>query len=82
MKSSLHSLITFLPSVLNHSTAILRDYLSSNSAGLGSSLYSFGEDLTENTVSIVIAQHHDCCFLIRCRGNLFTESLPSNERLL
>jgi hypothetical protein len=23
----------------------------------------------------------DCCLRIRCRGNVFTESLPSNERL-
>jgi hypothetical protein len=23
----------------------------------------------------------DCCLCIRCRGNMFTESLPSNERL-
>jgi hypothetical protein len=37
----------------------------------------------ENTVSIVIAQQYfDCCLRNRCRRNLFTESLPSNERLL
>jgi hypothetical protein len=52
-------------------------------AGLGSSLYSLGEDPTENTVSVVIAQKYlDCCLLIHCPGNLFTESLPSNKRLL
>jgi hypothetical protein len=40
-------------------------------------------DPTENTVSIVIAQQYLlCCLLIPCCGNLFTESLPSNERLL
>jgi hypothetical protein len=50
--------------------------------GLGSSLYSLGADPTENTVSIVIAQQYlDRCLFIRCRGNLFTESLRSNERL-
>jgi hypothetical protein len=55
----------------------------SESRGLGSSLYSLGSDTTENTVSIVIAQKYFGCYLrIRCRGNLFTESLPSNERLL
>jgi hypothetical protein len=53
------------------------------SAGLGSSLYSIRADPTENTVFVVIAQQClDCCLRIRCRGNLFTESLPSNERLL
>jgi hypothetical protein len=44
---------------------------------------SIGADPTENTVSILILQEYfDCCLLIRCRGNLFTESLPSNERVL
>jgi hypothetical protein len=44
-------------------------------AGLGSSLYSLKSDPTENTVSIFIAQLYlDCCLLISCRGNLFTES--------
>jgi hypothetical protein len=53
------------------------------SAGPGFSLYRLGADPTENSVSIVIAQKYfDCCFLIRCRGNLFTKLLPSNERLL
>jgi hypothetical protein len=52
-------------------------------AGLGSSLYSLKSDPTENTVSIFIAQLYlDCCLLISCRENLFTESLPRNERLL
>jgi hypothetical protein len=48
-----------------------------------SSLYSLGGgDPTENTVSIVITQQNlDCCLLIRCRGNLITESLSSSERL-
>jgi hypothetical protein len=50
---------------------------------LRSSLYSLGSDSTENTVSIIIAEQYlDCRFLIRCRGNLFIASLPSNERLL
>jgi hypothetical protein len=65
------------------STAVSRDSLNYSSAGLGSSLYSPGADPTENTVFIAIAQQYlDCCLLIRCRWNLFTESLRSNERLL
>jgi hypothetical protein len=47
------------------------------------SLYSLYAAPTENTVSIVIAQQYfNCCLLIHWRGSLFTESLPSNERLL
>jgi hypothetical protein len=83
-KSSLHSLIPFLaiPSQ-SSSTAISRDSLIIISAGPGASLYSLGADPTENTVSIVIAQQYpDCCLCICCRKNLFTESLPRNERLL
>jgi hypothetical protein len=83
MKSSFHIRIPFLPSLLNHSTTISRDSLNYSSAGLGSSLYSLGADPRENTVSFVIAQQYlDCCLFIRCRGDLFIESLPSNERLL
>jgi hypothetical protein len=38
-------------------------------------LYSLGADPTENIVFIVTAQKYlDRCLLIRCRGNLFTES--------
>jgi hypothetical protein len=45
--------------------------------------YSLGAYATENTVSIVIAQKYlDWCLRNRCRGKLFTESLPSNENLL
>jgi hypothetical protein len=37
----------------------------------------------EVTNSIFIAQQYlDCCLLIRCRGNMYTESLFSNEHLL
>jgi hypothetical protein len=50
--------------------------------GLRSSLCSLGADSSENAVFVVLAQQYlDCCLLISCRGNLFTESLPSNERL-
>jgi hypothetical protein len=53
------------------------------SAGLGSLLYSFGADPTENIFSIVIPQlYFDCYLHIRSRGNLFIDSLPSNERLI
>jgi hypothetical protein len=88
MKSFFHSrtLATQLSlgvSSQSSSTAVSRDSLNYHSAGLGSSLYSLGSDPTENTVCIVIAQQYlDCCLLIRCSGNLFTESLHSNERLL
>jgi hypothetical protein len=48
-----------------------------------SSLYSLGSDRTENTVSVAIAQQHLIyCLFILCCGNLLTEPLPSNERLL
>jgi hypothetical protein len=71
MKSP-HSLIPLLPSLLNH----LRLPSVLSSAGPRTSLCSLGPDPTENTISIIIAQYLDCCLLIRCRGNLFTESLP------
>jgi hypothetical protein len=65
------------------STAVSRDPLNSNIAGFISSLCRVKSDLPENAVSIVIAQQYfHCCLRIRCRGKLFTESLPSNERLL
>jgi hypothetical protein len=83
MKSSFHSLIPFSPSLLNHLRLPSPETLNYFSAGLGPSLYSLVAEPTENTASIVIAQQYlNCCLLIRCRGNMFTESLPSNERLL
>jgi hypothetical protein len=84
VKSSFHSLIPFLPFLLNHLRLPSQEtpsvlYLSC----LRTSLYSLGADPTENTVSIVIAkQCFDFCLRIRCRGNLFTESFPSNEHVL
>jgi hypothetical protein len=54
MKSSLHSLIPSLPSLLYHSTVISGDSFNYSSAGIGSSLYSLRSDLTENTVSILL----------------------------
>jgi hypothetical protein len=40
-----------------------------------------GADLTENTVSIIIAQQYlDCCLLILRSGNVFNVSLRTNER--
>jgi hypothetical protein len=51
--------------------------------GLQSSLYSLGSDPAENTVPIGIALLYlNFCLRNCCRGNLFTESLPSNDRLL
>jgi hypothetical protein len=84
MMFSLHNLIPFFPSVLNHlQLSSSSDSLNSDSAELGSSLYSLGADPTENTVSIVIAQQFfACCLLIRCCANVFIELLSSNERLL
>jgi hypothetical protein len=88
VKSSLHRLtfksqLNSLPPLLIH----LRLQSQENPSiillvGPGSSLYSFGADPTENIVSIVIAQQDlDCCLFTTCRRNLFTEPLPSNERL-
>jgi hypothetical protein len=45
------------------------------SAGLGSSLYSFGADPIENIVSIIAQKYIDFCLYICYRGNLFTEFL-------
>jgi hypothetical protein len=80
MKSSLQSLIVFLPSLLNRfrlpsqKTPSILSQLARN---------NLGADPSENTESIVIAQQYlDCCLPIRSRENLFTESLPINERLL
>jgi hypothetical protein len=88
VKSSLYRL-TFKSQLISHlfsshssSTAVSRDSLNYDSF-LGFSLYSLGADSTESTLSIVIAQKYlDFCLLISCRGTLFTESLPSNERLI
>jgi hypothetical protein len=89
IKSSLHrmtfkSQLNSLPTLPNHLRLPSQETPSIiPSAGLGSSLYTIRADPTENTVSIVIAQQClDCCLFIRCCGNLFTESLPSNDRLL
>jgi hypothetical protein len=84
MKFSFHSLTPLLPSLLNHLRLPSQEIPSIIiSSGLGSSLYSLGSDPKENAVSIVtVQQYFDCCLRIRYRGNLFIESLPSNERLL
>jgi hypothetical protein len=81
---SLKSQLNFrfsLPTLLNHLMPSQETIIIP--AGMESSLYSLGEDPTQNTVSIVTAQQYfDCCLFIRRRRNLFTESLPSNERLI
>jgi hypothetical protein len=60
-----------------------RPHTGLSSVCLRSLLYSLGADPTGNTVSIVIAQQYfDSYLRIRCRGNLFNVSLPSNERRL
>jgi hypothetical protein len=57
-----------------------------------SPLYPLCTDHTENVASLLFGSRvysavlwqrnlFDCCFRIRCRGNVFTESLPSNEHL-
>jgi hypothetical protein len=82
MKSHSHNLIPFLPLLLGHSTVISRDSLNYFSDGQESSLYILGADPTEHTASIVIAkQYLDCCLLILCSVNVFTEPLPGNEHL-
>jgi hypothetical protein len=75
IKSSFYSLMPFLLSLLNHSTAVTRNSIMFPSDGLGA-------DTTDKIVSIVINQQClDCCLRIRWPQNLFTESLPGNERL-
>jgi hypothetical protein len=62
MKSSLQSLILFLPSLLNHPRLPSQETPSILSQLAWNSL---GADPTENTVSIVIAQQYfDCCLRI------------------
>jgi hypothetical protein len=51
-------------------------------AGLGSSLYSLRADPQKTPFPSLSQQYLDCCLLIRCHGNVFAETLPSNERLL
>jgi hypothetical protein len=89
MISSLRSLVlsfTNAVPILNHlfSISLSQETLSNNfSVGLGSSLYSHGADPTENKIFVAKAQQYFyCCLRIRCRGNVISESLPSNKRLL
>jgi hypothetical protein len=70
---SLKSQLNSLSSILNHLRLPSQETPSIiSSAGLGSSLYSFGTDSTENTVSVVIAQQNfDCCLHILCALTCF-----------
>jgi hypothetical protein len=84
VKSSFHSRtlatqLNSLPSLLNHRRLPSQESPSIIiSGGLGSSLYTLGAAPRENTV---FYQSLYCSLRIRCRGNLFTESLSSNECL-
>jgi hypothetical protein len=65
IKSSLHSRIPFLPSLLNHLRLPSQETPSILSASLRSPLYNLGADPTENTVPSVIAQQYlDCCLFV------------------
>jgi hypothetical protein len=59
-----------------------RNYIPQEQVGPVTPPDNLGADPTENTVSIVIEQYFDCCLHIRYRGNVFTQPLPSNGRLL
>jgi hypothetical protein len=63
-----------------------------DSIQLNSSLYPFRPDHAENTASLLVGRRVysavtyqlkllDFCLRIRCSGDVFTESLPTNERL-
>jgi hypothetical protein len=83
MKFTLRRLTPLLTSLLNHLRLPSQENPSIIIFGLRSSLHTLGSDSKENTVSIVtVQQYFDCCFRIRYRRNIFTESLPYNERLL
>jgi hypothetical protein len=82
MKSSFHNLIPFFPSLLKYLLLPSQKTLSIISQ-LALDRRYIASHPTGNTFSVIIAQQFlDCCLLIFCRGNLFTESLPRNERLL
>jgi hypothetical protein len=83
MKSSLQSLILFLPFLLNHLWLPSEETCSVLfQAGLASSSYGVWLDPMETPFPSLSQQYFNCCLLIRCCGNVFTESLPSNKRLL
>jgi hypothetical protein len=46
-----------------------------------SSLYNLWEDPHKTSFPLLFQQYLNCCLFIRCRRNMFTETLPSNERL-
>jgi hypothetical protein len=75
------------------STVLSRTLPSSNSSCVKSSLYSLEADPQKTPLPLLLRRRvysttayqqkfFDCCLRIRCRGNVFTEHLPSNGRLL
>jgi hypothetical protein len=74
---SFHSLISFLPSLLNHSTAISKDSLNSDSImACNPHCISPGQP-PQKTPSL-----NNTSIVGHCRGNVFAEQLPSNGRLI
>jgi hypothetical protein len=74
---------SFLLSPLNHLRLPTKGTASILILLVGGSRYIASGWIQENPISIVIAQQYlDFCLIIRCSGNLFTKSLPSNKRLL
>jgi hypothetical protein len=91
VKSSLHYLFFFffVISSQSSSAAISRTRTNSNSSCVRSSLYVLEADrqktplplLLQRSVESAVAWQqklYNCCLCIRCRGNVFTESLASN----
>jgi hypothetical protein len=93
MKSSLHQLIPFLPLFCNcqiSSTPLLPSSRQAGVSKLDSTRLWLLKWTTlhgprrKHSLSIVgkdCSQQVNCFLRIRCSGNMFTESLPSNERL-
>jgi hypothetical protein len=86
MKSSFHNLIPFLPSLLNHSTAISRDSLNSSDNSSAPKLLSWQADVWKFNClkrslcpsynpSSRTAQKTQCLY---CRGVVFTAPWHSN----
>jgi hypothetical protein len=84
MKSSFHShTLASEPTLLNHLQLPTQETPSIIlSAVLGLSLYSLGAKPQKTPFPSLSQQYLDCCLLIHFHGNIFTESLSSNEHIL
>jgi hypothetical protein len=70
-----HWVFFFIASYDSQGTVLTR-------VGLGCSLYSLGADPQKAPFPFLPQKYLDCCLIICCRRNVFTELFTSNERLL